>query len=649
MDSYHGVPRLHPDDAEILRSAPFQETFAVHFQAKALRSSRWLSELAARLTAWADRIKNWVLYCIAFELPAEAAALLFVEVLWLRYQDSNAAALELLLKAQVRSFKELCRPEVNIHDQYDFVDSGLDFPEILEDLKTDANRQCCNWNLNLQRFFSLGESEESVDVKYTGQVFLDAVKKSGLSDSLAIITDPHTRREVNFPAIQLSDGLYHWRDFLGEILHRWTPEQHRSAGPFKRTGWGTKPADLPDVDTWDIQQLYRDLCKLRVDDNLVESTSPSWETVKDILRRAQEERTHLAHVNQHTFHPAGRTGPSNTASRQPQTPRNIKPQMLLYGEAELAAAAPQCPTCSHKAEQDRCVRTLYVTRRPASDLKAWTGALLTCAAKDDVLWATQSATQNIISPLTLNFTELVPRSGALEDCKRDVTILKEEATKKLGGGAQFDPWDSLTLNTLIASHVKVGKYAKTATWKKLQVLGALKALGSRSAHDAEGIEALFAAGRDSDTLMETVCAFAPDVVRDIKKRTKAAGINCMGRTGMNSFYCWEYGAPLHRDNDGGWSIACQLLKACNPDEYNFAFAEWGVYIRTQTNCIWFFNPRDLHGTILPRNSSVASAISRGIHTTVRHKDTAKAKLFQDVRDGYSDRIDFWKNYQSSHR
>lgn len=45
---------------------------------------------------------------------------------------------------------------------------------------------------------------------------------TGLADTLEIITDPHTRREVDFPVIQLSDGFYHWRDFLGVIFDRWT-------------------------------------------------------------------------------------------------------------------------------------------------------------------------------------------------------------------------------------------------------------------------------------------------------------------------------------------------------------------------------------------------------------------------------------------
>lgn len=83
-------------------------------------------------------------------------------------------------------------------------------------------------------------------------------------------------------------------------------------------------------------------------------------------------------------------------------------------------------------------------------------------------------------------------------------------------------------------------------------------------------------------------AFAPDVVSAIKKRNETAGLNHMGRTGMNSFYCWEYASPLHDDEDDLWSICSQLFKKTkHRDEYNFAYAEWGVYIVTEENCVWY--------------------------------------------------------------
>jgi hypothetical protein len=61
----------------------------------------------------------------------------------------------------------------------------------------------------------------------------------------------------------------------------------------------------------------------------------------------------------------------------------------------------------------------------------------------------------------------------------------------------------------------------------------------------------------------------------------------MGKTGMTSFYYWEYAAPLHKDHDDAWSIASQLWKNVKTDEYNFAYALWGHIIQTEENCIWY--------------------------------------------------------------
>ena len=93
--------------------------------------------------------------------------------------------------------------------------------------------------------------------------------------------------------------------------------------------------------------------------------------------------------------------------------------------------------------------------------------------------------------------------------------------------------------------------------------------------------------QDSDTILNTARAWAPDAVKEIRTRNRDAKLNPLGRTGMNSFYCWEYGAPLHGDyGDDSWSLCTTLFKACRPDEYHFAYAQWGLYIVTEENCLW---------------------------------------------------------------
>ncbi|KAJ6558182.1 hypothetical protein B0H19DRAFT_131340 [Mycena capillaripes] len=520
--------------------------------------------------------------------------------------------------------------------------------------------------------------------------------------------------------------MYHWRDFLGVLLHRWSPSDGFQRRP--QTYSGTKKisvvaflsvmtdlrfvaamtssaqqpyflsskenwtfefarwvgptirslecVDLPAVEDWDITQLYRELCQLSLDDSEIESSSPNWELLRKVLLEARAERSYLKRINRHAFHPkpsgssrlnskaavsAAQTNKAAILGPQPKHPRNIRQHVLSYDDAETLAEENKCPKCRDKPAVEHCIRRIPVQHRPASDIEQWNGAILTCAEPGDVMLS-EIKHQHVLSPEELGFSEIQSRPETFARCDRDMTLLIEDGTSKLVAGIQFNAWDQATLEDICTNHTLAGKYAKNAKRSaKMQMGGILKPLGSRmpkggrpgdgygayayqTAANIQGVEALFAAARDTDTLMETVRAWAPQVVRDIRNCTADAGINRMGRTGMNSFYCWEYASTLHRDADSGWSIVCQLYKKSRPDEYNFAFAEWGVFIRTEVNCVWFFNPKELHGTILPRQSSVASAISRGIHTTVRRKDMEQAALFQTVRETYDDRSAFWREF-----
>jgi hypothetical protein len=63
----------------------------------------------------------------------------------------------------------------------------------------------------------------------------------------------------------------------------------------------------------------------------------------------------------------------------------------------------------------------------------------------------------------------------------------------------------------------------------------------------------------------------------------------------------------------------------------------------------WFNANHVHGTIMPRQSSInapvsdymAHAASNGSHKTVRNKDTRKAAKQKNVRVGYEARTRYW--------
>lgn len=86
-----------------------------------------------------------------------------------------------------------------------------------------------------------------------------------------------------------------------------------------------------------------------------------------------------------------------------------------------------------------------------------------------------------------------------------------------------------------------------------------------------------------DAMISTV---SPAVAQELKEVSALAETNRLGSTGTNLYYCKNYMSTQHRDNDASWSLCVQLTKQGRPDEFNFSFTQWGVYIVTEPQCIW---------------------------------------------------------------
>lgn len=84
-------------------------------------------------------------------------------------------------------------------------------------------------------------------------------------------------------------------------------------------------------------------------------------------------------------------------------------------------------------------------------------------------------------------------------------------------------------------------------------------------------------------------ALHPGVAQSIgvpRVNQEATGLNNMGSTGASIFVCTNYIASQHVDKDVGISVTVQLEKVSDPDEFNFAFTEWGFQIETIPNTVW---------------------------------------------------------------
>ena len=65
----------------------------------------------------------------------------------------------------------------------------------------------------------------------------------------------------------------------------------------------------------------------------------------------------------------------------------------------------------------------------------------------------------------------------------------------------------------------------------------------------------------------------------------------MGAHALTGYHCENFVSCVHCDEDvdGGVHHPCfQTLKEnCGPNDFNFAYVEWNVAIRTNTNALWY--------------------------------------------------------------
>ncbi|KAJ7683386.1 hypothetical protein B0H14DRAFT_3535246 [Mycena olivaceomarginata] len=652
--------------------------FQLHSLSSASAPSVWGPSLTDKLLHNAERLEkvhDWVWEMIQFELePLAAATTLFVQVSWARFQGFEKDALALLIQAQRDAFKanvsvDAAFGEPRLRTYNDDAALVADtFPDLegllVQKLSIKVTRSQ-TWHETFAK--ELVQDSERMDVVH-GWIWyciafeLEPVAAALLfvkvlcyrfqgcdQEALALLlrVQIETFKAQIGTEIDLKDNSPPEPSQRGDVKAAVTIMKEMREVRKARYRLGTFAdavkcwCHLPSVDLWDRVQLFRDICSTPVADGWLESCSPNWELVKEILVQAQAERSHLRHVNEQAFRRRKSTYSPKVKEGKPGQSAGIKTKTTALGtscqrrqakEHVLSYDDKPDSLLEHVLPYDDIVRVANAPSCPdAIPSRKWSAA-------SDVMAG--QVKRQVFSPNELQLKEIAPRTKEeLGDCRQDIALFQEEGTGHLIGGVQFDAWDRQTLTGLRKNHATAGEYAKAAkrSGRKGDGYGTY---AYHSAQNVQGVRALFAAANTH--------SWRPSALSLRKwyakygQKTQAAGINRMGRTGMNSFYCWEYASPLHVDDDEGWSICCQLYKNCRSDEYNFAYVEWGIYIRTEANCIWFFNPNHLHGTVLPRQSSLASAVSRGTHTTIRRKDIEKASLFDEVRATYTTRSNFWR-------
>lgn len=84
--------------------------------------------------------------------------------------------------------------------------------------------------------------------------------------------------------------------------------------------------------------------------------------------------------------------------------------------------------------------------------------------------------------------------------------------------------------------------------------------------------------------MQVVKQSAREIAKHMTTSAQMMSTLPVGRHGLNSFYCWNYLAPLHADKDHSYTISITTAKS--GPHYNFCYARWGIIIKTEPGCIW---------------------------------------------------------------
>jgi hypothetical protein len=108
----------------------------------------------------------------------------------------------------------------------------------------------------------------------------------------------------------------------------------------------------------------------------------------------------------------------------------------------------------------------------------------------------------------------------------------------------------------------------------------------------------------TDTIRAVVKTIDPDAAEAMCPNV---GLDPMGSTQCNLYGCHDYMSCAHSDRDGvpeknktkkrlktdttGKLSDClgtclQYTKNCQPDEFNFAYTEWGILVKTVPGCMW---------------------------------------------------------------
>ncbi|KAG1839137.1 hypothetical protein DFJ58DRAFT_749106 [Suillus subalutaceus] len=465
------------------------------------------------------------------------------------------------------------------------------------------------------------------------------VKKSSLYQLLCTICAPDTVLELSADHLAASSCKYQWAASFGLILHQWTNSSAFRDPP-------PEPKSLKNTGGRFLGKLVMEWLD-NIDQQGRAIPAASQPSCREAFGRDTKVPEQLQ-KNISSEHQRRNPSRSVRDSAPPQSESPPPPPSIPDSSHSTSYTRSSCDQCSALPSSEHCVLLLNVKRR--TDVQDLFGSLVTCAPSDDCLPLNlkegQADDPHYVHPhndLHLQCMAFHPEVYAC--CKRDIVQMIDVETGKCVGGVIFNAFNDASLQEMCENHKAIvhnPSVQQGEVFQKWAYTGKMVPVGSRLAKG----------GRRGDgySTYPLLCGDSEEHIHAIFRHARDAGALLQSVNGANIFYCSNYLSPQHFDHDASWSICSQLDKAGTADEWNFCYTEWGAYIQTRANTVWWFDSSHLHGTMAPAASVIqqakhlrGGALSTGNHLTARKRDMLRARAIADMRRRVAQREQWWED------
>ncbi|KAF7288472.1 hypothetical protein HMN09_01389400 [Mycena chlorophos] len=297
-----------------------------------------------------------------------------------------------------------------------------------------------------------------------------------------------------------------------------------------------------------------------------------------------------------------------------------EPEHLQPGP-QAQYAAPQsrsgCPRCRQLRPVDHCLRYLWVFHQPHDRLAAVRGRAMTDAPPEDrlpCLVEGEETDWTMEKDLGFPIVVIRPRPDVFaRGCQTDTTIMIDAERREQVGGTRYQAFSEPVLDILRQDAVELCTFGvkrglpfqKLGYGKMAGPLGeaaptggsAMQAMGLTAKQDVntpEGIASAFKVAQDAHIMEVVSRSLIPGRRLITNELAERSGMSRLGSAIGNMYYCFNFMAPIHLDDDasakekdfkGGELQPCvQLEKSgCKPGEFDFYYLRWGIRVETVVN------------------------------------------------------------------